>query len=291
MEMTTASRRSISPADDLPDLPREVSAILDWWLPRVHHSFEGHLESIALFGGLALGEFAPGWSDVDTCIIVRTPVSDAQASAMNAILAEMDERFVQQRDAGWRSGQGVQGAVITAAQAAEPGRAEMCFYAWSAQGVHTSCDPFSSFDRYLLANHGRLLEGAHVPIAPPSRQALLDMTLQDLQKYFNDSSATASRAGPIMLAGLLHWAARSLVFWREGIMLPKSAALRREIETGSPFVEAFRLALEVRALGSACAASRETQLRQCFRDFGPAIYAEHKRVLESGFRSSSGASV
>ena len=132
-----------------PDLPPEVVSILDWWMPRVRSIFDRDLRSILLFGGIALGEFAPGWSDVDTYCIVRNPVTHDQANAMNAILAEMDDRFVKQAADGWRSGQAVQGAVITPDQAAQPGRADLCFYAWSSHGVHKPCDPLSAFLPFL----------------------------------------------------------------------------------------------------------------------------------------------
>lgn len=265
-------------APDFQELPHEVISLLDWWMPRVKAAFEGESLSIYLFGGLVFGEFAPGWSDVDTCVIVRTAVTEAQANAMRTILAEMDTCFVQQHAEGWRSGQAVQGAVITAAQAAEPGKAEPCFYAWGPRGAYDLIDPFSAFDRYLLAKHGRLLKGSQMPIAPPSEQALLDMATNDL-KSFRDEIVAVGQRTPIGLAGWLHWAARSLVFWREDMMLPKSAALRHEIERDGPFAGAFRLALEVRETGVARAASYEAQLRQHLRDAGPGIHAELGALL------------
>lgn len=260
-------------------LPSEVASILDWWLPRVCGVFDNHLRSVFLFGGVALGEFAPGWSDVDTYLIVREPVTREQAEEMNAILAEMDERFLKQGANGWQSGQAVQGAVVTMEQAAEVGRAEMCFYAWGSQGTREHCDPFSAFDRYMLAHHRKLLWGEDVSVAPPSRQALVEMTLETLESFFADAGRTADTQGPIMLAGLLHWAARSLVFWRDGVMLAKSAALRHESDSGSPFADAFQLALDVREKGSAHASTYDTALRDAFRTIGQPFYAEHKNIL------------
>ena len=259
-------------------MPSEVAAILDWWMPRVCEVFKDDAQGIFLFGGLALGEFAPGWSDVDTYVVVSDPVRSEQAEAMNDMLSEMDERFLEQRADGWRSGQAVQGAVVTSQQAAEVGRAEECFYAWGSKGVHKHCDPFSAFDRYQLAHHRKLIWGNDVYFAAPSREALVDMTVEGMD-LFSDAAEAPEKHGPIMLAGLLHWAARSLAFWRDGVLLPKSAALKHEIARSSPFAAAFGLALDVREQGSACAGEYEEALRDVFRESGQAINAEHERIL------------
>jgi hypothetical protein len=262
------------------DLPAEVTAILDWWRPRVCEVFGDELQGVFLFGGLALGEFAPGWSDVDTYLIVGSPVTAEQADAMNAMLAEMDERFINHGAEGWRSGQAVQGAVVTSGQAAEVGRAEECFYAWGSKGVHKHCDPFSAFDRYQLAHHRKLIWGDDVYFAPPSREALVEMTVEGMN-LFGDAAEGPGKHGPIMLAGLLHWVARSFVFWRDCVLVAKSAALRQEIDRGSPFADVFSLALDVREQGSASAAEHEEALRKVFRESGRAINAEHERILGS----------
>ena len=62
-------------------------------------------------------------------------------------------------------------------------------------------------------------------------------------------------------------------------MLPKSAALQREIERDGPFADAFRLALEVRELGVARAVLYEAQLRRHLRESGPGIHAELGALL------------
>ena len=64
------------------------------------------------------------------------------------------------------------------------------------------------------------------------------------------------------MTGMLHWAARSLVFWRESLMLSKSAALEHEMAHGSPFAEAFALALKIRREGSAAAAGYHQELKK-----------------------------
>lgn len=63
---------------------------------------------------------------------------------------------------------------------------------------------------------------------------------------------------------MLHWAARSLVFWRDGAMLSKSAALEHEIAHGSPFAAAFQTALMVRREGSAVATRYHPELRRYY---------------------------
>ncbi len=260
------------------DQPPEVIAILDWWKSRVCEVFENKLRGVFLFGSVALGEFAPKWSDIDTCIVVTAPVGDMQAEAMCASMAEMDERFRQQEADGWRSPQTVQGAIITPQQAAEIGHTETCFYARGSRGVHAHCDPFSAFDRYQLAHHRRLLWGNDVYFAPPSRKDLIEMAVRDMN-LFSAVAKAPETYSPIMLAGMLHWAARSLVFWRDGRLLSKSAALKSEIVRNSSLAKAFGLALKVRDQGSARAVAHSDALREVFRDFGPLILAEHEQVL------------
>ena len=68
----------------------------------------------------------------------------------------------------------------------------------------------------------------------------------------------------IWLAGMLHWAARSLVFWRDGTMLSKSASLEHEIARGSSFADAFQLALQIRREGSAVAARHHSELERYY---------------------------
>ena len=62
------------------------------------------------------------------------------------------------------------------------------------------------------------------------------------------------------MAGTLHWIARSIVFWRDGVMASKSGALRREIKRGSPHAGAFALALEIRRRGARHAEEYRTEL-------------------------------
>ncbi len=87
--------------------------------------------------------------------------------------------------------------------------------------------------------------------------ALIAQTEQDLAALRN---WTASYRSSAWLAGMAHWAARCLIFWRDGKMLAKSAALRHEIDRGSAFADAFQLALMVRTEGRGAAEQYRTQL-------------------------------
>ncbi len=256
----------------------EVTAILNWWVPRIQDIFDNNLRGVFLFGGVALGEFEPCWSDVDTCVAVRSPVTAAQAASLNATLIEMDDLFGRQGASGWRSKQTVQGAVITLRQAIDIGLAEMCFYAWSSKGFHETCDPLSPFDRYQLAHCRKLISGNDVDFAKPERAALLEMTTKDLNSL-EDAARNPEGYGVGTIASLLHWAARSLIFWRDGVLLAKSAALRNEINSGSPFAEAFQLALAVRERGREYLPQYENAIRNILRQFGSAICKEHTRLL------------
>jgi hypothetical protein len=167
------------------------------------------------------------------------------------IYEEMRDRFIRGRSGGWTSGQAVEGPYILEETAADP-KSEKPFFAaygdvWR-QGVG---QPISPFDRYMLAHFGRLLFGEATPFAPPTETDLAVQTENDLRSLVDWDAGEGHSS--IWLAGMLHWIARSIVFWRDGRMLSKSAALRVEIDRGSPYAEAFGLALELRKKGAAAA--------------------------------------
>jgi hypothetical protein len=189
-----------------------------------------------LYGGAPLGDFAPAWSDVDVCVIVRSGIEAPEATRLARIREELHRRFVLGGEGGWRSGQGVEAVYV-----AEPALATL-----------------KPFDLLSLSLCGHVLSGERIEVPVPAREDLVGQLLEDVGAL---EAAGETPHTAIWHAAMLHWIARSLVYWREGELVSKTAALERVIAEGGPLSEAFRLALRVRMEGSAAAASHEDELR------------------------------
>jgi hypothetical protein len=250
-----------------PPIPHEVRAILDWWLPRVSGLLAGKFRSAVLYGSAAIGDFMPGWSDVDVCVILDRPVSEGEGATLGALHDDMAAHFIERGAEGWRSGQAIEGPYIPIGLASDAGASAPCYVAGGTTRRFTISHPVTPFDRYLLAHSGRTLQGPQVEFAPPEPQALAKQARTDLHLISEPHPGCLD--SPIWLAGIMHWLARSIVFWRDGVMLSKTRALEREISNGSSFAGAFDLALELRRGGSALCAGRLEELRRNFLAIAP----------------------
>ncbi|MHC4472724.1 MAG: nucleotidyltransferase domain-containing protein [Planctomycetota bacterium] len=260
------------------DLPDPVRKALAAWCSVIEDHLGDRVAATLLHGGMALGEFAPGWSDVDVCVALRGEVPGDEAARLGRALADLHDRFVQEGEAGWASGQFVEGPLLLREDLAAPPAPPRPRWVASAEGlVREEGGGLRPFDRYQLARFGRLLSGEPVPVAPPSREDLRVQLREDLRAL---DEPPPDR--PIWLAAMLHWMARSLAFWRDGEFLTKTAALEREIEAGSRFSDAFRLALDLRQRGSAACAAHLDALRAAFRDTAPAVASNLRERLQSG---------
>jgi hypothetical protein len=83
-----------------------------------------------------------------------------------------------------------------------------------------------------------------------------------------------------MLAGLIQEIARQTVFWRDGRLLSKSEAMRREIERGSADAAAYALAQRLRAAGTRACVDHENDLRRTMASLAPRARAELARWME-----------
>ena len=242
-----------------PDIPAVVSDLLGWWLPEIRLCLGHNLHSVTLYGSVTLDDFCPRWSDVDVCVLLKAPISHGDGVAIGRVHDRMGQRFLERADAPWTSGQAIEGFYVPVELASAPHLLRPCYTAGGSTREWAVGDPLSPFDRYLLAHRGRPLAGAGVAFAPPSREDLVrqsERDLRDLRVWDHGEGRSA-----IWLCGMLHWIARSLVFWRDGQMLSKSGALRHEIHCESQFADAFGLALDIRDQGSAAAAGYRDELR------------------------------
>jgi len=237
----------------------EIAPILAWWLPKVHECLGDKLDSVLLYGSATLEDFCPRWSDVDVCVVLRSPITPEEGESVGDIHDQMHERFVSGGAEGWESGQGTEGSYIPIELVEDANLKAPCYSAGGTTRKWEACHPIAAFDRYILAHFSRVLSGASVSFKPPHGPSLVAQAETDLRAF---RAWDRSQQSAIWLAGMLHWAARSLVFWRDGAMLSKSAALEHEISHGSPFAAAFQTALMVRREGSAVATRYHPELRR-----------------------------
>ena len=135
-------------------VPDTVRMILDWWTPQVREILGPKLCSIVLYGSVTLGDFAPGWSDVDTCVVLSGPVSEEVAGRLAALHDATRERFVERHENGWQSGQAVEGQCIPRELATDPDATAPCYKSWGHERKRIDGNPITGFDRYMLAYHG-----------------------------------------------------------------------------------------------------------------------------------------
>jgi len=255
-----------------------IASLVEWWLPQISAQFGEKLHAVVLYGSVTLGDFCPRWSDVDVCVVLTTPITPEEGAAIGDIHDRMRDRFIESKDAGWQSGQVIEGPYVPLELVADETREAPCYTAYGFGRKWAVGHPISAFDRYLLAHFGQLLAGTPVPFTPPSRQALIAHALEgvDSLRRWNESERSA-----IWLAGMLHWAARSLIFWRDGKMLSKSAALEYEIARESPYAAAFRLALAIRREGSERAAEHHAELMTHFKQIASGLVNDMARDAET----------
>jgi hypothetical protein len=232
--------------------------LVSWWQTEIHTVLSDKLQAVVLGGSTVLGDFQPGWSDVDVCVVLRTPITEAEGAVIGQVHDAMRAHFIDGGQDGWRSGQAIEGAYITG-EMLQYGHAGTCYVAGGSTRWWGVKDPISPFDRLIYAQHGCWLFGEEVPIALPDGKALRAQSIRDSQEFINPPAGCLESA--IWLAGIMHWLSRTLVFWRDGELVSKTAALEREVAAGRPLASAFILPLALRREGSAACRQHVDDLR------------------------------
>jgi len=265
-----------------PENIRGIAAVLAWLLAEISKCLGQKICSTVLYGSATLGDFCPRWSDVDVCVVLETPITPEEGQSIGNVHDRLRERFISEGCESWESGQAVEGSYVPVELVTDEKLEMPCYTAGGSTRKWAVCHPISPFDRYMLAHFGHLLSGVAAPFTPPCRQSLVSQAETDLSvlRTWNHSEQSA-----IWLAGMLHWAARSLVFWRDGKMLSKSAALEHEIAHGSPFSTAFQLALAIRREGSRTAADHHAELK---RHFSP-VAVDLAQEIDTNMKAERGA--
>ncbi len=241
-------------------LAPEVKLALDWWLPPVLEVLGDAALSATLYGSGATGGYVRGWSDVDVCVVLGRGIADGELQALGGIQAEMRRVFIEERLGGWLSTQAVEAEFIPRELVADPDASGPCVTA-GAEGAERREGNLLAFDRLVLARHGIHLWGAPVTFAEPTHEALRLQLLEELPELDEEHRS------PLWHTGGIAWIARSIVYWRDGDLLAKSDALRREIERGSEFTGAYRIALRMRDEGS----------RRC-TEYRPELHAAYDAI-------------
>jgi predicted nucleotidyltransferase len=247
-------------------IPRAARPALAAWVGEMLAILGGDASSVLLLGGLALGDFAPRWSDLDVCVVARRLPDDRALARLDEVHRRLVGRFVEGGEGGWASSQFVEGVVLLAdllRGARGRGRGVAIHDGRVRAYEAATLEPF---DRLVLHGHGIPLVGNAPEVAPPSEADLAGQLRRDLDRF-----ELAGRPSPVRRAALLHWAARSLVFWRDGELVGKSEALAREIRRGDAPAEAFALALACREEGTASAQAAAEPLRRLFDAARPVL--------------------
>lgn len=265
---------------DTTALPKEVRALLAWWMPPIQSILGEKITSVVLYGGVTLGDFVPAWSDIDVCVVLDNPVSQGEGLRIGRVHDEMQERFVHQREGGWKSGQVIEGLYIPLEIATHSDATDLCYIAGTTVRKLAECNPVSPFDRYMLAHSAVCYFGERASFVPPKRESLVRQLREDLQLLTSERDECLNSS--IWLAGLIHWIARAIVFWRDGVMVSKTVALKGEIEAGSPFSEAYRLALRLREQGSQATEAHLGKLRKNFLLIAQPAADLLKKLVEEG---------
>jgi hypothetical protein len=262
-----------------------VKAAVGWWIPRVREVLGDALIGVSLTGGVELGEFEPGWSDVDFCAQLTGPVTDSQAAGLGRLHDRLEARLLSDRHGTWRSLQALEGAYLPAALANRPGEQSRSLLVGTGTRSVEVCDPVPGFERYVLAHHSVTVTGASRPFRPPTHEAMASA-----QAWLPGRlSRPATEHSSIMLAGLLQEIARTIVFFRDGKMVGKSAALESEIRSGDEFRDPYRLALDVRRAGSRTADERRPELVRAYeRVASPARLLLRPRIESARETKSDG---
>jgi len=190
-----------------------------------------------------MGDFQPGWSDIDVCVVRSGPETAEQHRDLDALQQDMEARFLGRNADGWVSGQ-----VIDA------------MYVRADRGDTRREDFADTFDLLSLSACALHLDGESLTIPRPGRQDLISR----LRRFMDEAATVPADASPIWFAAMLQLLARALVFWRDDELVSKSEALERVMAGGGPSAPAYALALQVRRDGSATASAHAPALRSAY---------------------------
>lgn len=195
--------------------------------------------SIYLYGSLVLGDYRPGWSDIDLLCLTAAPLTVAQA----ACLLNLRQTLVQQSgDPRFRA---AEGHILsqTGFQFDAPER--VVYWGTSGERITDSCH-LDSFTRWQLYHCARRLAGDNCLgwLTPPTAAELRQDVLRHYESIRTHAVVTS---GNLYACGWLLDIARCLYTLRTGRVTGKTQAGTWALETGMCNVsDALRRALAIR---------------------------------------------
>ena len=109
--------------------------------------------SVYLYGSVVLGDFRPGWSDIDLLVLTKEPIAAEQAERLVGLKQEMSG--CEPENPYYRAFEGGM-LPLRALVSGEPGR--VVYWGTSGQRIKDRYD-FDSFSRLCLKRYGMLLYG------------------------------------------------------------------------------------------------------------------------------------
>ena len=198
-----------------------------------------NLAALYLYGSAAMGDFRPGWSDVDVLCLTDRPVTESQARELTTLRQRMVE---ETGDPIYRS---FEGAIVALDEFAAGSYSRVVYWGTSGERVTDRYD-FDPFCRVSLLRYGELLAGRDV------RARVVPPTMDELRTAVAGHAATirqvAGQTGSSLYAcGWLLDISRCLYTLRTGDVLPKTAAGEWALKEGlCPVENDLRRALTVR---------------------------------------------
>lgn len=195
--------------------------------------------TIYLYGSAAMGDFRPGWSDIDLLILTRKALTGQQADALLTLRQALPNQYPDAKYA-----RSFEGGILPLDAFLKGYPCNVVYWGTSGQRIKPRHD-LSSFDLWELHHAGRLLHGEDVcsilPI-PTSDDLFRDVAvhLRAIRQH--------GRGGPSLYAfGWMLDIARGLYTLRHEAVITKTQAAEWALENHlCPDEEALKRALTVR---------------------------------------------
>ena len=223
---------------------------------------EGRLAALYLYGSAAMGDFRPGWSDIDVLCLTDAPLSEEQALS----LVGLRQRLVGETgEALYRS---FEGAVVALPEFLAGQYSRVVYWGTGGERLTDRYD-FDPFSRVSLIRYGQLIAGVDV------RDRLALPTMDELRaaivRHLSTIRQAAGQTGPSLYScGWLLDISRCLYTLRTGDILPKTAAGEWALREGlCPAADDLTRALAVRREPARYKADPDT--RAWLSRLGPAV--------------------
>jgi len=195
--------------------------------------------SIYLYGSAVMGDFRPGWSDIDLLVLTRKPISPAQAEVLLMLRQTFPIHYPDTKYA-----HAFEGGMLSLDAFTNHTPDTVVYWGTSGQRI-TDFHHFDSFSRWELMHCGWLLHGEDVrhlfPLPAPS------MLHADVASHARTLLQHGRGSNNLYAFGWLLDIARGLYTLRHDAVISKTAAGEWALAEGlCPVEGALRLALRVR---------------------------------------------